>query len=100
MNKKDEARIKNIEHRLEGYEFFDRENHRRIDALEVKAGIKYAPKDKYNTGDWTTFENIEIGDTVGSVKITAYTQLEILRAAGKSIKAIADLDRLGKVLNL
>ena len=53
-----------------------------------------------NTGDWTTFENIEIGDTIGGIKLTARTQIDILRSMGRALKVIEDYDHLGKVLNL
>jgi hypothetical protein len=42
----------------------------------------------WNTGDWTSLETVEIGDTVGGVKIHTREQRELLRSTGAALKKI------------
>ena len=90
MKKSLKERVERVEHNL------TQQQHR---ILQLERDVD-CPPSEWNQGDWTTFENIEIGDTIGGIKLTAYTQIELLRAMGKALKVIEDHDHLGKVLNL
>ena len=43
---------------------------------------------RWNVGDWTSLETVEIDDTVGGIKITSDTQRDFLRIAGKVLKGL------------
>lgn len=46
--------------------------------------------DKYNSGDWTMLDTVEIGDTVGGVKVINILQKEIIVNAGRQLKTLEE----------
>jgi hypothetical protein len=47
--------------------------------------LKFFDPTFINSGDWLTFDNVEIGDVVSKIKITNNKQKQILRQAMKDL---------------